>query len=83
MAVLSAIIITFAGVLAIRAGADLKYVGLGAISLVAVEILTGASAILAGIPILLAVAHNLLAALLLLALLKLFAESQAGSGWLN
>ncbi|MFT5500632.1 MAG: cytochrome c oxidase assembly protein subunit 15 [Woeseiaceae bacterium] len=83
MAVLSAIIITFAGILAIRAGADLKYVGLGAILLVTVEILTGASAILAGIPILLAVAHNLLAALLLLALIKLFAESQAGFGWLN
>jgi cytochrome c oxidase assembly protein subunit 15 len=83
MSVLCTIIITFAGALAIRAGTDLKYVGLGVILLVAVEILTGASAILTGIPIFLAVAHNLLAALLLLALLKLFAESQADSGWLN
>lgn len=83
MAVLSAVIIIIAGALAIRAGTDLQYVGSSAILLVAIEIFTGASAILAGIPILLAVAHNLLAALLLLVLLKLFAESHAGSGWVN
>lgn len=83
MAVFSTIVIALAGALAIRAGEDLKYVGMGAILLVAIELVTGASAILAGIPIFLAVAHNLLAALLLLVLIKLFAESQAGSGWLN
>ncbi len=79
-AVLTAVVVTVAGVIAMRAGADLRYAGLGAILLVAAEVILGASAILTGLPIGIAVAHNWLAALLLLALLKLYSESHAGSG---
>jgi heme A synthase len=44
-------------------------------TLVIFEFLLGVSAIMTGLPIAVAVAHNWLAALLLLALLKLFADS--------
>jgi heme A synthase len=46
-------------------------------SLVTIEFVLGASAIITGLPIGVAVAHNWLAALLLLALLKLLAESRS------
>jgi cytochrome c oxidase assembly protein subunit 15 len=80
-AVVTTFFVAFAGLLAIREGGDLKYAGYVAILLVAAEFLVGVSAIVAGLPIGIAVAHNWIAALILLALLKLYAESQAGSGW--
>jgi cytochrome c oxidase assembly protein subunit 15 len=79
VAVLAAVAVIVAGIFAVRAGEDLQYIGLGAIVLVVIEISLGASSILAGLPISIAVAHNWIAALLLLALLKLYSESQAGS----
>jgi len=81
VAILATFFVTFSGLIAIREGGDLKYVGCVAIALVAVEVIVGGSAILAGLPIGVAVAHNWLAGLLLLAVLKLYAESQTGSGW--
>jgi len=79
-AVVSAAIVIFAGILAVRAGRDLRIVGIALILVVALEFSLGIGSILAGLPILGAVAHNWLAAVLLLATLKLFAESQASSG---
>ena len=81
MAIFATFFVTFSGLIAIREGGDLKYVGCVAIALVAIEVIVGGSAILAGLPIGVAVAHNWLAGLLLLAVLKLYAESQTGSGW--
>ena len=72
--------IIFAGILAVQAGRDLRIVGSALIVVVALEFSLGVGSILAGLPILGAVAHNWLAAVLLLATLKLFAESQANSG---
>ena len=77
VAVLTAGIILFAGSLAMRSGADLRIVGGVVMLLVAAEFALGVSAILASLPIGIAVAHNWIAALLLLGLLKLLAESRA------
>jgi len=80
VAILASAIILFAGVAAIRAGGILKVVGVTTIVLVAIEFSLGIAAILTGLPIGIAVAHNWIAALLLLAILKLLAESQPDSG---
>ena len=79
-AVITAAMILFAGILAIQAGRDLRIVGIAVIVIVLLEFTLGIASILAGLPILGAVAHNWLAAVLLLATLKLLAESQASSG---
>lgn len=78
VAVLTAIIVLVAGTIAIRTGADLRIVGSVVMLLVASEFALGVSAILTGLPIGIAVAHNWIAALLLLGLLKLLAGSRAG-----
>lgn len=79
-AVIATAVILFAGILAVRAGRDLRIVGIALVIVVALEFSLGIASILAGLPIFAAVAHNWLAAVLLLATLKLFAESQASSG---
>ena len=78
LAALAAVLV--AGLLAVRAGADLRTVGIVVIVLAAGEVSLGATAILTDLPIGVAVAHNWIAALLLLGLLKLYAEARAGSG---
>jgi cytochrome c oxidase assembly protein subunit 15 len=74
IAALTVIAVLIAGILAYNRGRKLRIVGLVAISLVVIEFGLGVAAIMTGLPIAVAVAHNWLAALLLLALLKLFAE---------
>jgi len=76
-AVLTTVIVLFAGAAAIKTGADLRVVGTVVMLLVATEFALGISAIVTSLPIGVAVAHNWLAALLLLGLLKLLAESRA------
>jgi len=71
VAVLTAIAVLTAGIAAFKAGRDLRVAGIVAMSLLTLEIALGVSAIITGLPIGVAVAHNWLAALLLLALLKL------------
>jgi cytochrome c oxidase assembly protein subunit 15 len=71
VAVLTAIAVLTAGMAAFNAGRDLRVAGIVAMSLVTMEFALGVSAIMSGLPIGVAVAHNWLAALLLLALLKL------------
>lgn len=73
IAVLTVIAVVTAGILAYNRGRILRITGVVAISLVAAEFALGVAAILSGLPIAVAVAHNWLAALLLLALLRLFA----------
>jgi cytochrome c oxidase assembly protein subunit 15 len=75
VAVLTLLFVIGAAVLAIRARSDLRIAGYVALVIVIAEFGVGVSAILTDIPIGIAVAHNWLAALLLLALLKLIAES--------
>jgi heme A synthase len=76
VAVLAVLSIITAAVLAIRAHSDLRIVGSIVLSVVILEFAVGVSAILLDIPISVAVAHNWLAGILLLALLKLKAECQ-------
>jgi cytochrome c oxidase assembly protein subunit 15 len=64
-----------AALLAFRANARFRAAAAVIIALATAEVLLGVAAILTGIPIILAVSHNWLAALLLLALLKLLALS--------
>jgi len=75
IAFLTVIAVLIAGILAYNRGRNLRIVGLVAMSLVGIEFVLGVAAIMTGLPIAIAVAHNWLAALLLLALLRLFAES--------
>jgi len=75
-AVATALLIIAAGLLALRFGHDLRIVGAALILLVSFEFFVGILAIVTDLPIGLAVAHNTLAALLLLGLLKLYAESR-------
>ena len=77
IAVLTAIAVMIAGTVAYNEGSDLRIVGLAAMTLVTIEFVLGAAAIITGLPIGAAVAHNWLAALLLLALLKLLSESRS------
>jgi heme A synthase len=62
--------------MAIRACSDLRSVTVVVLSVVILEFAVSVSAILTDIPISVAVAHNWLAGLLLLALLKLQAEGR-------
>jgi cytochrome c oxidase assembly protein subunit 15 len=68
-----------AGFMAVRAGPDLPIIGSLVIGLVVMEFAIGVAAIATELPITLALAHNSLAALLLLAILKLLADSQTSS----
>lgn len=76
-AVLTTLVVIAAGVMAVRAHSDLRIVGYVVLSVVTLEFAVGVSAILTDIPIGVAVAHNWLAGILLLVLLKLHAESKA------
>lgn len=77
-AVITVITVVSAAVLAFRTHNELRIVGSAVLVIVLLEFGVGVAAILTDIPISVAVAHNWLAAILLLALLKLRAESQAG-----
>lgn len=79
VALLTTITVIFAGIIGIRQRGDLLYVGLAAVLLVILEMGLGAAAILAALPIGMAVAHNWIAAMLFLVMLKLYSESTAGS----
>ncbi len=79
MAVFTLVTVFAAATVAWKRGRDLRVLGYVAMALVMAEFLLGLSAILSGLPIAIAVAHNWLAALILLALIKLFAESSAKS----
>ena len=80
VALIAAAAICFAGFCGIKAGSDLKVAGIVLITLVTIEFSLGVAAVVTGLPIGVAVAHNWIAALLLLATIKLLAESQAGFG---
>jgi cytochrome c oxidase assembly protein subunit 15 len=73
-AVFTLLVAVVAGVLALRA--RLLVAGLIVVILVAAEFSVGVAAILTDVPIGIAVAHNWLAAILLLALLRLLAKTQ-------
>lgn len=75
--VLALVTVIGAAILAWKRGRDLRVWAYVAMLLVATEFLVGVFAIVTGLPIAVAVAHNWLAALLLLALLKLLAEAIA------
>jgi cytochrome c oxidase assembly protein subunit 15 len=79
IAVLTVISMLIAGTVAYKEGRGVRVVGFVVITLVTFEFLLGVSAIMTGLPIGVAVAHNWLAAILLLALLKLFADASVGS----
>jgi cytochrome c oxidase assembly protein subunit 15 len=76
-AILAAMAVLFAGVTAVRSGRDLRIIGVTVVALVAIEFSLGVAAVITRLPIGVAVAHNWIAALLLLAVLKLHADSQA------
>jgi len=69
-----------AGFLAVKAGRDLRIIGFALIALITIEFSLGVAAVVSGLPIGVAVAHNWIAALLILATTKLLGESQAASG---
>jgi cytochrome c oxidase assembly protein subunit 15 len=75
VAVLALVAAIIAGVSGMLARSDLRIVGAVVLSVVVIEFAVGVSAILTDIPISVAVAHNWLAGVLLLVLLKLQAES--------
>jgi cytochrome c oxidase assembly protein subunit 15 len=75
MAILTLVAVMAAAMLAWKEGRDLRTYSCVATALVTLEFVLGVAAIMSGLPIAVAVAHNWLAALLLLALLKLFAET--------
>jgi cytochrome c oxidase assembly protein subunit 15 len=76
-AVTTVLIMLLVAVMAYRAGGKLRVAGYAVLILVALEFSIGIAAILSGLPISLAVAHNWLAGLLLLALLKIVALNRA------
>lgn len=79
-AILTILAVVSAGIMATRAGRDLRRIGTIVLSVVILEFAVGVSAILTAIPIGIAVAHNWLAAILLLLLLKLLSESRYSAG---
>ena len=76
IAVLTVLTVLISGILAYKKGRYPRIVGFLAMTLVTIEFVLGVSAIMTGLPIAVAVAHNWLAALLLLALLRLFTETR-------
>ena len=79
-AMFTTIAVLAAGTAAFRAGRHLRIAGIVSIALVSIELALGVTAILGALPIGIAVAHNWLAALLLLVLLWLFALSGSTTG---
>jgi cytochrome c oxidase assembly protein subunit 15 len=76
-AVLSLAAVLAAGLMALLAGRKYRSVGILILILAALEFAVGVAAVLTNLPISLAVAHNWLAALLLLSLLKLLALNRS------
>ena len=76
IAVLTVLTVLISGILAYKKGRYLRIVGFLAMTLVTIEFVLGVSAIMTGLPIAVAVTHNWLAALLLLALLRLFTDTR-------
>jgi len=72
-AVISAVLIIAVGIMAWRAGGRLRFAGMTLLILVIIEFSIGVSAIASDLPIGLAVAHNWVAGLLLLAMLRVVA----------
>jgi heme a synthase len=79
-AILTLSMVLAAGIIALRAGRRFRWVALGLLLLVVAEFSVGVAAILSSLPIGLAVAHNWLAGLLLLALLKSLALQTTSEG---
>lgn len=79
VALLTLLVVVTAGIMATRAGRDFRLIGTLVLAVVMLEFAVGVSAILTGIPIGIAVAHNWLAAILLLLLLQLLSESQTSA----
>lgn len=79
VALLTLLVVATAGIMATRAGRDFRLIGTLVLAVVMLEFAVGVSAILTGIPIGIAVAHNWLAAILLLLLLQLLSESQTSA----
>jgi len=75
-AVLASVIILLTGLLAIRVPGHSRRSGIVITGLILLELTVGITSVLSGLPILLAVAHNWLAALLLLSLLSLLAAKR-------
>ena len=72
-AIITTLVILAVGFLAWRAGGRLRFAGIGLILLVILEFSIGVTAIASSLPIELAVAHNWLAGLLLLTMLRITA----------
>jgi cytochrome c oxidase assembly protein subunit 15 len=79
-AALTTLLVIAVGVLALKAGVRYRVGGALLIVVVLAEFSVGVSAILTELPIGLAVAHNWLAAILLLVLLHLFAQTRSDTG---
>lgn len=79
VALLTLLVVVTAGIMATRAGRDFRLFCTLVLAVVILEFAVGVSAILTGIPIGIAVAHNWLAAILLLLLLQLLSESQTSA----
>ena len=77
-AVLAAALIIAVGIAAIRAGPRHRTSAILLLTIVLAEFTVGVAAILTELPIALAVAHNWLAAILLLSLIKLIADTRSG-----
>jgi cytochrome c oxidase assembly protein subunit 15 len=75
-AILATVLTILAGVLALRSGQNLQRVGTLLIAIVTLEFAVGVASVAGDLPIILALAHNSLAALLLLTLVRLLAGSR-------
>jgi cytochrome c oxidase assembly protein subunit 15 len=79
---LTAVLVIAVGIVALKSGRYYRVSGTLLVVLVVAEFAVGVSAILTELPIALAVAHNWLAAILLLALLYLLAQTRSDPGTL-
>ena len=75
-AVVTTLLILFVGLMAWRAGGRLRYTGMLVLILIAAEFSIGVASVASGLPIGLAVAHNWVAGLLLLVMLKIAASEE-------
>jgi cytochrome c oxidase assembly protein subunit 15 len=82
VAALTAALVIAVGILALRSGPRYRVSGTLVVVIVLAEFAVGVSAILTELPIALAVAHNWLAAILLLVLLSLLAQTRSNAGTL-
>jgi cytochrome c oxidase assembly protein subunit 15 len=83
MAVLTAALVLLTAVWAVRSGGPVRTSGIALIILVAGEFAVGVTAVIQQLPIALAVAHNWLAGLLLLFLLRLLHQSRRSPRFRN